>query len=646
MINITLKNGDIRQFEEGILIIDIVKSINQKLIKTACCCLLSDKIVDLRDAVYQDETLEILTFDDLKGKEAFWHTSAHILAHAVVRLYPSAKLSIGPAIENGFFYDFEVDTPFSTDDLSKIEKEAKKIIKQNPKIDKKIISKEQSIEIMTEKNQPYKIKLIEEISSKDNDISIYSQDDFIDLCAGPHILNISSIKGFKILQTTGAYFKGDSKNKQLSRIYGISFPTTQQIDEYIKSIEEAKKRDHNIIGRQLKYFTTNENVGQGLPLIMHKGAKVLQILQRYVEDLCEKNEYFLTKTPFMAKNDLYKISGHWQHYQDGMFVIGDEKNSDDILALRPMTCPFQFMIYNSDIHSYKNLPIRYFENSTLCRNESSGEMHGLIRLRQFTLSDGHTITTDDMLDDEFEKILNLIQKIMKSIGIENDIFYRFSKWDPQKKDKYIDDPIAWKNTEDKMKNILDNLDINYNSAIGEAAFYGPKLDIQMKNVHGKEDTIITIQIDFSLAERFNMTYIDSDGIKKHPYIIHHSLIGCYERTLALLIEKYSGDLPLWISPLHCRILPISDIHKEYSESIKNILQKHNILVEIDSTSEKIGYKIRKGQLDKVPYMLILGDKEVSSNNLSIRSRKHGESFDIPHDTFIQNITDEIKNKII
>lgn len=645
MIKVTLNNKDIKEYKKGIPIYEIAKNINSSLAKNWYTCEIDGKLTDIRNTIDKDCNLKFLTFDDDKGKKVFWHSSAHLLAHAVKKLYPNTKLAIGPAIENGFYYDFEVDKAFTPTDLKKIEKEMGLIVKQNPKIQKSILSKKDAIELMSRNNETYKIELINEIASNNEDISFYTQGDFTDLCSGPHILNLSSIKAFKLTQTTGAYWRGDSKNTQLSRIYGVSFPKTEQLEKFLKDLEEAKKRDHNLIGRQLGYFTTSEHVGQGLPLLMPKGAKTIQILQRFVEDECEKRGYVLTKTPIIAKNDLYKISGHWDHYRDGMFIIGDvENHKDDIFALRPMTCPFQFMIYNSQPHSYKELPIRYSENSILCRNEASGEMHGLIRIRQFTLSDAHIVVTPEQLEEEFGKVVNFIKYMMEAININNDITFRFSKWDPINKEKYIDNPHAWETTQNQMRNILNKLNIDFVEADDEAAFYGPKLDIQMKNIHGKEDTIITIQIDFALAERFGMTYIDADSSKKYPFIIHHSIIGCYERTLALLLEKYAGDLPTWIAPIKARILPISEHQFEYCKEIQNKLNNLGISTEFDSRNEKIGYKIRESQLDKTPYMLIIGDKELESNSVSVRSRKHGEMGSISIDEFKNHILLEINNK--
>ena len=572
--------------------------------------------------------------------QTFWHTSAHILAQAVLRLYPGAKLGVGPATENGFYYDLKLEKPLSPDDLPKIEAECKKIAKENLRVERKEISYEEARTLFAD--QPFKLELIDDYGKEGRELTVYTQGEFSDLCAGPHLNYTSKVKALAVTAATAAYWRGDAANDSLTRIYGVSFPNKEQLAKHLEAVEEAKKRDHNVLGRQLGYFTTSEPVGQGLPLLMPKGAKVMQTLMRFVEDEAEARGYQLTRTPIMAKSDLYKISGHWDHYRDGMFVI-DEQSSDDILALRPMTCPFQFMIYKSGMHSYKELPIRYVENSTLCRNESSGEMHGLIRVRQFTLSDAHTIVTPEQLEDEFGFALSFIKYIMKCIGIENDITYRFSKWDAADREKYIDMPAEWEDTQDKMRKILQRLELDFTEADGEAAFYGPKLDIQMKNVFGKEDTLITLQIDFALAERFDMEYVDADNTKKRPYILHHSIIGCFERTLAILIEKYAGDLPLWIAPEQARILPIGDAQVEYAQELLAKLKTAGISATLDSRNEKVGYKIREGTLEKIPYLLIVGEKEQTENTVSVRSRKHGESV-LSVDELVEKIITEIKEK--
>lgn len=643
MIEITLKDGSKKEIYESITVLDFAKSISEGLARNATCAEVDGEIVDLRHVIDKNCTVNILTFNDNDGKKAFWHTSSHILAQAVKRLFPSVKLAIGPSIENGFYYDFDIETPFSQDDLKNIEEEIKKICKEGLEIEKFVLSRDEAIKLMEERGETYKVELINDIPDG-CEISFYKQGEFEDLCAGPHLFNTKNIKAIKLLSATGAYWRGNENNKMLTRVYGISFPKASMLNEYLEMLEEAKKRDHNKIGRELEFFTTNEFIGQGLPLLMPKGAKLMQILQRFVEDEEEKRGYVLTRTPTFAKSDLYRISGHWDHYRDGMFILGDEEKDSEVFALRPMTCPFQFMIYKATQKSYRDLPIRYGETAILSRNEASGEMHGLIRVRQFTLSDGHIICTPEQLEDEFKNSLDLVKYIMECIGINEDVTYRFSKWDKNNKEKYIGEEELWKQTQSNMKQILDKLEVNYVEADGEAAFYGPKLDIQFKNVHGKEDTIITIQIDFSLAERFDMVYIDSDGKKKHPMIIHRSSIGCYERTIAMLIEKYTGALPVWLSPVQVRVLPISDKFNNYGEKVTNELKKLGIRAECDYRYEKIGYKIRQGQLEKIPYLLIVGEKEESNLEVSVRDRKDGDKGSMNLDLFISLITEKIQNK--
>lgn len=645
MIKITLKDGSIREVEKGSSVYDVARSISGRLAKEAIVGEVNGELVDLSYVINEDIELNILKFDDKEGESTFRHSSAHILARAVKNLFPNAKLAIGPAIDNGFYYDFDVENNFTQEDLVKIEKEMKNIISDKEKFERFELPREEALELVKEMNETYKVELIEGLA-EDAVISFYRHGDFVDLCAGPHVYDIKIIKAFKLLSATGAYWRGDEKNKMLQRIYATSFPKAKLLEEHLNRLEEAKKRDHNKLGRELDLFTTNENIGQGLPLLMPKGAKIIQILQRFVEDEEERRGYVLTKTPMMAKSDLYKISGHWQLYKDGMFVLGDEEKDDEVFALRPMTCPFQFMIYKDSQKSYRDLPIRYGETSTLFRNESSGEMHGLIRVRQFTISEGHLIVTPEQLEDEFRGVVSLIDYFMNVLGIDGDITYQFSKWDPNKPEKYINDPAAWAEAEKQMKTILDHLDIDYVEAIGEAAFYGPKLDIQFKNVHGKEDTIITVQIDFSLAGKFDMTYIDKDGEKKNPYVIHRTSIGCYERTLAMLIEKYAGKFPTWLAPVQVKILPIADRHVDYAYELKNEFAKKGIRVEIDSRVESIGYKIREARLERNPYMFILGDNEVENRNISVRSRDKGELGVMNVDEFLNDLLSEIETRAI
>ena len=566
------------------------------------------------------------------------------MAQAVKRLYGDVQVAIGPAIEDGFYYDFDLEESFNQDSLKEIEAEMEKIIKEDIEIERKVLPREEAVELMKERNEKYKLELIEEL--EDQMISLYFQGDFVDLCRGPHLPSTGYVKAFKLLNVAGAYWRGDENNEMLQRIYGTAFANEKDLNKYLERREEAKKRDHNKLGRELDLFMTVDDIGQGLPLLKPKGAKVVQTLQRFVEDEEEKRGYQLTKTPFMAKSDLYKTSGHWDHYKDGMFVLGDEDSDEGAMALRPMTCPFQFQIYNSKLRSYRDLPLRYSETSTLFRNEASGEMHGLIRLRQFTISEGHLIVTPEQLEEEFRGVIDLINYMMESIGIQDDIWYRFSKWDPSNKDKYIDNPEAWNDSQKKMKTILDNLDLDYEEAAGEAAFYGPKLDIQFKNVHGKEDTIITVQIDFSLPEKFDMTYIDENNEKQHPYVIHRTSIGCYERTLAMLIEKYAGAFPTWLAPVQTKIIPISDDQLDYAFKVKAELEKDDIRVEVDGRQEKVGYKIREAQVEQVPYMLIVGGREEEEGTVSVRDRREGDLGTSKLSEFKAKILKEIDDKVI
>lgn len=581
-------------------------------------------------------------FNDEVFRNTFRHTSSHILAHAVKRLYPETRLAIGPAIENGFYYDFDRDEPFTQEDLAKIEDEMKKIVREHLPVERFELPREQARKMMQEKGESYKVELIDDLPA-DARLSFYQQGDFVDLCAGPHLGNTSEIKAFKLTQVAGAYWRGSEKNKMLQRIYGTSFPDKLQLKEFLDKQEEARKRDHNKIGRELGFFTTVDYIGQGLPILLPKGARVVQLLQRFVEDEEEKRGYLLTKTPFMAKSDLYKISGHWDHYRDGMFVLGDPAKADveEVLALRPMTCPFQFQAYLTKTRSYRDLPLRYGETSTLFRNESSGEMHGLIRVRQFTISEGHLVCAPDQLEDEFRGCVDLASFMLQATGLDEDVSFRFSTWDPANQTKYIGSPEQWDDVQKTMKGILDHMKLDYQTAPGEAAFYGPKLDIQIRNVFGKEDTLITIQIDFQLAERFGMEYTDREGLKQHPFIIHRTSIGCYERTLALLIEKYAGAMPLWIASEQVRILPISSRHLDDAVDLAARLRQKGLRVDIDSRDEKIGKKIREAQMDKLQYMLILGDQEIEQGTLSVRSRLDGDLGSMTFDDLVSRMTGEI-----
>ena len=569
----------------------------------------------------------------------YWHTTSHIMAQAVKRLFPNAKVTIGPAVEKGFYYDFDVEKPFTEEDLGKIEEEMKKIIKEDLPIERFELPKNEALELM--KDEPYKIELINELPEGEI-ISFYKQGDFTDLCRGPHLPTTGAVKAIKLLSSSGAYWRGNENNKMLQRIYGISFPKQSELDEYLAMLEDARKRDHNKLGRELELFSTTDYIGQGLPILLPKGAKVIQILQRMVEDEEERRGYLLTKTPFLAKSDLYKISGHWDHYRDGMFVLGDEEKDKEVFALRPMTCPFQFQAYLNRQRSYRDLPLRYNETSTLFRNEDSGEMHGLIRVRQFTISEGHLAVRLDQLAEEIKGCIDLIKLFTDRLGLDEGISYRFSKWDPNNREKYMGTDEEWDHSQAVLKGILDDLGIEYEEAEGEAAFYGPKLDIQYKNVWGKEDTIITVQVDFQLAEKFDMYYIDKDGSKVRPVIIHRTSLGCYERTLAMLIERFAGAFPVWLAPVQVKVMPISDAQKEYAVKVKEALEREGLRVELDAREEKIGYKIREAQLQKVPYMLILGDKEVSSNSVGVRSRKEGDIGAMQINEFIEKITKQIK----
>ena len=644
MIQVRLKNGSVKEYEAPISIIDVAKDISEGLARNAFAGAVNGKTEDLRYVISEDCDLSILTFEDEEGKKAFRHTTTHILAQAVKRLFPEAKLAIGPAIDDGFYYDFDREGSFSAEDIARIEEEMKKIVKEELDIERFELPREEALALMNEKGEPYKVELINDLPEGEV-LSFYKQGEFVDLCAGPHLLNTKPVKAFKLTLVAGAYWRGSEKNKMLTRIYGTSFTKKSDLDEHLAAVEEAKKRDHNKLGRELGLFTTSDIIGQGLPLLMPKGAKVIQLLQRFVEDEEEKRGYVLTKTPFMAKSDLYKVSGHWDHYKDGMFVLGDEEKDEEVFALRPMTCPFQFTIYNAEQKSYRDLPIRYGETSTLFRNESSGEMHGLIRVRQFTISEGHLVVTPEQLEEEFKGVVDLINYMMTTFGIEGDVSYRFSKWDPNNKEKYIGSADEWERTQGTMKNILDHIGLKYKEADGEAAFYGPKLDIQFKNVHGKEDTIITVQIDFALAKRFNMTYVDKDGEKKHPYIIHRTSIGCYERTLAMLIEKYAGAFPTWLAPVQVKVLPISERFHDYTEEVVKRLKAAGVVrVEGDYRAEKIGYKIREGRNERVPYLLIVGEKEAENKEVAVRSRAKGDEGPQALDAFIERIVKEIQEK--
>lgn len=647
MIKVTLKDGSVKEFPAGISAYEAAKEISMGLARSACAAKINGKNADLRDTLNEDCKLEILTFDDEYGKWTFRHTASHIMAQAVKRLYPDAKLAIGPAVDDGFYYDFDVETKFTLEDLAKIEAEMKKIVKEDIKLERSYKSRNETVEFFKEKNEPYKVELAEDIPEGE-DISFYTQGEFTDLCAGAHLMSTGAVKAFKLTSATGAYWRGDSSKKMLCRVYGTAFPKASELEAHLNMLEEAKKRDHNKLGRELELFTTVDIIGQGLPIMLPKGAKIIQILQRFVEDEEARRDWQLTKTPYMAKRELYKLSGHWDHYLDGMFVLGDPNDeTKECFALRPMTCPFQYQAYLNRARSYRDLPLRYDETSTLFRNEDSGEMHGLIRVRQFTISEGHLMCTPDQLEQEFRGCLELAIYMLKTLGLYEDVSYRFSQWDSNDRDKYIGTPEQWDEAQGVMKKILDHLEIPYKIGIGEAAFYGPKLDIQIKNVYGKEDTLITIQIDQMLAEKFGMEYVDRDGVKKNPYIIHRTSIGCYERTLALLIEKYAGAFPMWLAPVQVKLLTIADRHCDYAYDIKRRLEEKGIRVELDDRNEKIGYKIREARLQKVPYMLIIGDNEVENGTLSVRERgENGDLGSMTADEFIERAVSEDKSRVI
>ena len=652
-MKITLKDGSFKEYESAMAVIDIAKDISEGLARVACVAEVDGKIVDLRTTVDKDCTLNILTFDSEEGKKAYRHTCAHVMAEAVKHLYPEAKLTIGPAIDNGFYYDFDMPS-LTREDLDAIEKEMKKIIKKGDKLEYFTLPKDEAIKLMTERDEPYKVEMIKE-HGDDETLSFYQQGDFIEFCAGPHLMSTKQIKAFKLTSSSGAYWRGDEKNKMLTRVYGTAYNKKADLEEYLEYLADVKNRDHNKLGREMDLFTTVDVIGQGLPLFMPKGTKMIQKLQRWIEDL-EDNEwgYVRTRTPLMAKSDLYKISDHWGHYKEGMFILGEDDEDEegnsisgnDIFALRPMTCPFQYYVYKARQKSYRDLPYRMGETSTLVRNEDSGEMHGLTRVRQFTISEGHLVCMPEQIADEFKNCVNLAKYCLETLGLEEDVTYRMSKWDPENPDKYLGDAAEWDRVEGAMREILDDIGLEYTEEAGEAAFYGPKLDIQAKNVYGKEDTMITIQLDMFLAERFDMYYIDQNGDKKRPYIIHRTSLGCYERTLAWLIEKYAGKFPTWLCPEQVRVLPISEKYADYAEKVLAELKKNGIDATVDNRSEKIGYKIREARLDKLPYMLVVGAKEEEENKVSVRSRFAGDEGVKDLSEFIDAICKEIRTKEI
>lgn len=650
-MNVKLKNGDLLELENEADCAKAASKISEGLARAAVAAKINGVLCDLSHKLTDGDLLEIVTLKDAEGLEVYRHTCAHVLAQAVKNIYPTCKLAIGPVIDNGFYYDIDFNTPITQDDFEKIETEMQKIINSKTAIERFELPRKEAVKLMKKFGEDYKVELINDLPA-DAVISFYKQGSFTDLCRGPHLPNTGKIKAFKLTSLTGAYWRGNENNKMLTRIYGTAFEKKSQLEEYLASVEEAKKRDHNKLGRDLGIFMTSDVVGQGLPILMPKGAKILQILTRFVEDEEAKRGFMITKTPNMAKSDLYKISGHWAHYRDKMFILGEvdgngeSAKGEEIMALRPMTCPFQYQIYKNGLKSYRDLPCRYSETATEFRNEASGEMHGLIRIRQFTLSDGHIVCTKEQVEDEFKRCLDLSYYILDALGMRNDVTFRFSKRGKSKSDKYIDNDEAWNNTEAMMKVILDDLGLDYVEADDEAAFYGPKLDVQAKNVYGKEDTLITIQIDFAAGESFDMQYVDADGVKRHPYVIHRSSIGCYERTLALLIEKYAGAFPLWMCPTQVKVLPITDRTLAYAEEICNRLMLSGIRCEVDKRNEKIGYKIREAKLDKVPYVLVVGDKEAEEGSVNVNMRGTEVKETVSLDDFIVKIVKEDKEKVI
>ena len=644
-MKITLKDGSVKEYDSARSVYEIAADISEGLARVACAGKVDGEVVDLRTVIDRDCTLSILTVNDPEGLRVVRHTCSHVMAQAVKRVFPEAKLAIGPSIDTGYYYDYD-HTPFSREDLDKIEAEMKKVIKEGHKLERFTLPRQEAIQLMEEQGEPYKVELIRDLP-EDAEISFYRQGDFTDLCAGPHLMSTKGIKAFKLTSSSGAYWRGKSENAMLQRIYGTAFNKKEELADYLEYLENIKLRDHNKLGREMELFTTVDVIGQGLPLLMPRGAKMVQTMQRWIEDL-EDNEwgYVRTKTPLMAKSDLYKISGHWDHYKEGMFVLGDEEADREVFALRPMTCPFQYYVYKAAQHSYRDLPLRYGETSTLFRNEDSGEMHGLTRVRQFTISEGHLIIRPDQAQEELKRCLDLAVHCLTTLGLQDEVTYRLSKWDPENKEKYLGDEEYWESSQNKIRDILLAYGVPFTEADGEAAFYGPKIDIQAKNVYGKEDTMITIQLDCAIAENFDMYYIDQNGDKVRPYIIHRTSMGCYERTLAWLIEKYEGRFPTWLCPEQVRVLPISEKYEAYAEQVKAQLRQNGVQAECDNRSEKIGFKIREARLAKLPYMLVVGQQAEENGTVSVRSRFAGDEGVKPLDAFIDQICKEIRTKEI
>lgn len=644
-MKITLKDGSVKEYESKKSIIDIAKDISEGLARNVVAGEVNGVMHDLRDEIESDCELNLITLKDKEALSVIRHSASHVLAEAVKRVFPDAKLAIGPSIAEGFYYDFDHE-PFSREDLDKLEAEMKKIIKEGAHIEKFELPREEAIKFMEEKNEPYKVELIKDLPEGEK-ISFYKQGDFTDLCAGPHLQRTKDIKAFKLISSSMAYWRGDSNKAKLQRIYGTAYNSKEELEAHLKHLEDIKLRDHNKLGREMELFTTVDVVGQGLPLMLPKGTKMIQKLQRWIEDL-EDNEwgYVRTKTPLMAKSDLYKISGHWDHYQDGMFILGDPQHDGEILALRPMTCPFQYYVYKNTQKSYRDLPYRMGETSTLFRNEDSGEMHGLTRVRQFTISEGHNVIRPDQAEEELQSCLNLAIYVLETLGLRDDVTFRLSKWDKDNKEKYLGDEAYWEGTQAALRNILVEKGLPFTEADGEAAFYGPKIDIQAKNVYGKEDTMITIQLDAAIAENFDLYYIDQNGAKVRPYIVHRTSLGCYERTLAWLIEKYAGKFPTWLCPEQVRILPISDKYADYANSVLKELKKNGVDATVDTRTEKIGFKIRDARLSRLPYMLVVGEKEEAEGSVSVRSRFAGDEGSKKLSDFVDMICKEIRTKEI
>ena len=644
-MKIVLKDGSVKEYEDALSVYDIALDISEGLARAACCGKVDGKVVDLRTVVDRDCELSICTANDEEGLATIRHTASHVLAEAVKNLFPQVKLAIGPSIDTGFYYDFDHE-PFSREDLDALEAEMKKIIKNGAKLERFTLPRAEAVKFMEDRNEPYKVELIRDLP-EDAEISFYRQGDFVDLCAGPHLMSTKGVKAFKLISSSMAYWRGDSDKARLQRIYGTAYNKKEELAAHLERMEDAKRRDHNRLGREMELFTTVDVIGQGLPLLTPKGTKMVMKLQRWIEDLEDKEwGYVRTKTPLMAKSDLYKISGHWDHYKEGMFVLGDEEKDKEVFALRPMTCPFQYYVFKNSQKSYRDLPCRYGETSTLFRNEDSGEMHGLTRVRQFTISEGHLIVRPDQMVEEFKGCIALAQYCLQTLGLEEDVTYHLSKWDPENREKYIGEPEVWEETEGAIRRVLGELGIPFVEDVGEAAFYGPKVDINARNVYGKEDTMITIQWDALLAEQFDMYYIDENGDKVRPYIIHRTSIGCYERTLAWLIEKYAGKFPTWLCPEQVRVLPISEKYEAYAETVLKALKARDIDAATDNRSEKIGFKIREARLDRVPYMLVVGQQEEEEGLVSVRSRFAGDEGQKPLAAFLDQICEEIRTKEI